>query len=1142
MRFRSRVRSTVLAAVLLISTMGMAAPLWHWEGLEDRWDRKSRVFGAGGPDQRAVLRALQAVKYTAGVASIEQFEQQVRRHPFDLAARHLLALAYQRRADLSRALHQYHTVLRLAPEHPCRLDLAEAYEAAGRPDLAAQELARLLAFHPRRPQVRKRLARLLEGLGRFADAAGARRALAEQSPEDFENRLLLARDLRRAGRAAEGAQAARAAADGPGQRVSGLLELATCLRAQEDWVAAQKVLEELSQDHPEAARLPLGLLSLRRGAWKEGGAFFEQFLQQHKEDGPSALAGAAAAALGSGDADGAATFCARLRTQGASRAGRFLLACVWLHEGDPTALRAVFSSAPGGEGGDMGAAFGELLQVMMARIDERREVALWLARTQAFRLAGWPGEAAQTAEAAFELAPDGVLTGMVLADSYAAAGRVADQVALLRRLHKANPRRDAVLLGLARSLAAQGSYAEAKEMCQRLLKRSPDHAEAMVLLARVARRRGEYALAIQQGRRLTEAAPRNPAFLRLLVDSLVAQTELAEASDAVSTFQRRAGEFQPSPVEELVLALGERKEADVLGQAKACLLMAPRNPRLRRLLALLLLRESKVEAALEHLRAAVLLGPRHFQGRLWLAETAEREGHLPEALEAYRHLAQTAPERTGIQLRLIDVLTLLGRADESLVRLKALEPATPKQRRAVQVRLAAEYLRRQDRAKALRIAKAVLGEDPLDRRAATVCLHVFRAQDELKAAAALCQRMVRGGETKGFAGELGAIRLLQGNGEQAADVLAKAEADTDARGRALLRASRAAALLREGKTDAARDAAIAAEAFPERTVAEASALHITLAAAGAAEAAEREFERIESMIADLAAWHRAARPALQKDPRLVDRYLAAAVARRHAWHKRALALLRQAIERAADQPLFLYAALDTAIDAAETDAAAALGQRLVTVAPKAGYAHYLHGRALELIGQAEAAGRAYATAVRVLGKHSPRLWFALARQLQHSGRLPQAIEAYERLLDIEPDRVSACNNLAYLYARTRPDRLDEAERLARKAVEAAPGNPSFHETLGRVYVEQRKFDKAMEHLAVAMRAEAPSASAYASAGMMYFAQKARQRARMALQHALRLDPGLPEADTLRAMLKMIESEPAAENGSAPAPSQKPSRD
>ncbi len=75
----------------------------------------------------------------------------------------------------------------------------------------------------------------------------------------------------------------------------------------------------------------------------------------------------------------------------------------------------------------------------------------------------------------------------------------------------------------------------------------------------------------------------------------------------------------------------------------------------------------------------------------------------------------------------------------------------------------------------------------------------------------------------------------------------------------------------------------------------------------------------------------------------------------------------------------------------------------------------------------------------------------------------------------------------------------------------------------------------MEHLAVALRAEPPMASSYASVGMMYFAQKNRQRARMALRHALRLDPALPEADTLRAMLKLLESQPTAESGPAPAP-------
>jgi tetratricopeptide (TPR) repeat protein len=68
------------------------------------------------------------------------------------------------------------------------------------------------------------------------------------------------------------------------------------------------------------------------------------------------------------------------------------------------------------------------------------------------------------------------------------------------------------------------------------------------------------------------------------------------------------------------------------------------------------------------------------------------------------------------------------------------------------------------------------------------------------------------------------------------------------------------------------------------------------------------------------------------------------------------------------------------------------------------------------------------------------------------GDLKQAEKSYRRAIDKTND-ARAYNNLAWLYYTTG-ERLDEAEDLARKAVELAPDSLDFHDTLQKI-IEKR---------------------------------------------------------------------------------------
>lgn len=1126
-----------LVAALMAHAFGRVSAdvMWSWQALRSQRDRKGRFFGSGAPDQRKVLAALHAIEHASRVGRINDLERRVREDPAELATRHLLGLAYQRRGRFGEAMAQFRRILAFDRTHRCRLDLIGLYESARRPDLAAQELAEFVRLNPKAAEPRKRLAHLYDRLGRRGKAVRVRRELAALAPGDHGLQIGLARALLKAGRPEEAAEAARAAIrlkpDDPATR----FELTKCLRALGQRNAARKELAALAEKHKGTRALwHLALLRLGDGEFEQARGDFEKALTTVGRKA-TLLAGAAAAAQGSGDADAAANYCQGLRKQGEAAAAAELLASLWLGRGDEAGLNAACGSMPGVDASVV-EAWQALFAVARPLPNTRRKVALRISLARVFRIAGWFPEAIDAAEEAEKALPEDVLLATMLAGCYAAAGQRDKELSLLERLAKEHPQSDLAAIALAHAYAARRRHPEAAATCRGLLERSPDHRRGRLLMASLAMQYGDYANAAIHCRRILERHGADRVALRLLVDALTAKESFRDAAKSIEGFAKRDKDYEPDAAERIVLAIGRGVGGPPLRRCQAALLMAPWDPRLRRLAAVLLLRDGNSPAALGHLHAAALVEPTHFQGQWLLAGVAERLGLAPVALAAYRGLATAAPGNVAVQLRLADALSRSGRWAEALRVLRKLAPGDPTVRRQVQARLAHQYWLRHDLEGALRVATAVLQEEPRHREAARVALRVYRARGDLKAAGRLCALVASAGDAPEFSRELGVIRLLQGRPEEAADRLAKAAPGAGAAVDRSLLLTRAAALLAVGKRDDAAKLALEAETMPGGDLLDASALAVSFVAAGDNDAAQRQLDRVGEASGDVAAWIRAALPQLKGKPALAKAYLRAAAARRHGWLDAAAGALDAARRLAPRQPLLLYAALATALDARKPRAALSHAQQLVEAAPKAGMAHYLRGRALEAAGQAAAALDAYATAAKSLGKHSPHVWLRIARRLEDGERHAEAAEAYRALLAMHPDDANICNNLAWLFTKAMPDRLDEAQRLAAKAVKLQPKSAAFHDTLAWVYLLRRDLDAAAKHFIQALSFDADKASSYAGLGMVYFKQKTRERARRCLEYALTRKPDLHDAETLRATLDLLK--PKRKLPSAPKPEAK----
>ncbi len=89
-------------------------------------------------------------------------------------------------------------------------------------------------------------------------------------------------------------------------------------------------------------------------------------------------------------------------------------------------------------------------------------------------------------------------------------------------------------------------------------------------------------------------------------------------------------------------------------------------------------------------------------------------------------------------------------------------------------------------------------------------------------------------------------------------------------------------------------------------------------------------------------------------------------------------------------------------------------------------------------------------------------WFQRGLELEETGApVDQAVEAYEKVLELNPTAAGALVNLGTIYYRQR--RFDHAETFYRKAIEADPRYPLAQFNLGNLYDEQGRLPEAHQH-------------------------------------------------------------------------------
>ncbi len=130
--------------------------------------------------------------------------------------------------------------------------------------------------------------------------------------------------------------------------------------------------------------------------------------------------------------------------------------------------------------------------------------------------------------------------------------------------------------------------------------------------------------------------------------------------------------------------------------------------------------------------------------------------------------------------------------------------------------------------------------------------------------------------------------------------------------------------------------------------------------------------------------------------------------------------------------------------------------------------------------------------------------FSLSAAYVQNEQFDEGEQILEAIYEQDPDDISVCNDLGYLYA-DRDKKLDQAHEMIRKAVKAEPDNHAYLDSLGWVLYRLGRYEEARKHLEQAVQdSEQGDAVLWDHLGDCYhklnLTEKARQAWNTALEH------------------------------------------
>ncbi len=647
-----------------------------------------------------------------------------------------------------------------------------------------------------------------------------------------------------------------------------------------------------------------------------------------------------------------------------------------------------------------------------------------------------PAAALELLAAALAADPDDERLNVRTAHLLMRQRRVDEAIAVMRRWVERKPDDPLRLRWLARAQIAAERLLDAEAALRQAAAADPAAADTVAEQIALHLRRDAGPAAVETLAAAARARPILP-LLRALQDILT----WADARENPAVKARAAallaplGERAENEVETL-LALGNlhrrlNRTAEAGAAYERAAAAAPSDERAAVLAALMMAAQERESEALAFAEKAVdrvrrpgdllrLIADLRVRAAARAENPEQAREHREAAIAALRRVLLGRPDDAALRLALGELLLLTDRLEDALREFRRVETAEPDIQRRIAMRFAAAG----DLPAAVERLKKIAEAEPANSQIHYYLAELYLRQDDRENAIRSLRAVLAGDRPDPIA----FIRL--------ADVLAPDDPDA------------ALEALRDGERKHPDDPRLAEARGQLHLIRRESA-----AAVEAFEAAERRRSARAGFEASPVFWVRFAQ-ALHRDGRIAD-----AVDRL----ERALRLEPLAIE------LYIRFAADEDEGAEDRERARAVLRELdrrrgdVLIPLHLGlFEHFVKNPAAAIAAFETAAERAAENPDTAEMLQAPFFfWFGAA--LERDGQMERAADMLLKSLELDPENAEAHNYLAYSWA-DRGLHLDRALEHVRRALEKAPENAAYIDTLGWIYFRQGRLEEALVEL------------------------------------------------------------------------------
>jgi tetratricopeptide (TPR) repeat protein len=219
---------------------------------------------------------------------------------------------------------------------------------------------------------------------------------------------------------------------------------------------------------------------------------------------------------------------------------------------------------------------------------------------------------------------------------------------------------------------------------------------------------------------------------------------------------------------------------------------------------------------------------------------------------------------------------------------------------------------------------------------------------------------------------------------------------------------------------------------------------------------------------------------------------------------KAIALLEEDLKKSPDNNQVRYLLATAALQAGKYDVALTLYQKLFAIAPNSEKICLALGTAYRMKGDFPSA-LSYFQKAGALAPNDRVPLLMIAAAFDSASRKPEALATYRRMLQLNAEDAVAANAVAYLVTEIGGN-LDEALKLAQKAVQLNPQQPNFSDTLGWIYFKRNLNDSAVQVFQALTRNYPDSPVFHYHFGMVLLQKGDKKTAKTELKNALSKGP------------------------------------